>query len=122
MTLRDWFAGQALISLAAVNHGNDWGLSGKEHAPICARRAYKIADAMLRQRGVTVEGGGGRDALSALPRLWQARYVSLELLNLLALSGLWRNWCDCAARPRFNWPRFEKNPLKLHAKAKLRAA
>jgi len=53
MTLRDWFAGQALVSLATTNHGNDWGLSGKEHGPICARKAYAIADAMLAAR----EGG-----------------------------------------------------------------
>ena len=50
MTLRDWFAGQALISLDNAHHGNDWGTGGKEHGPICARKAYAIADAMLAAR------------------------------------------------------------------------
>lgn len=51
MTLRDWFAGQALVSLANEHHGNDWGPGGIEHGPRCARKAYAIADAMLAARG-----------------------------------------------------------------------
>lgn len=50
MTLRDWFAGQALIGLATTNHGNDWGTSGVRHGTICAEKAYAIADAMLKER------------------------------------------------------------------------
>lgn len=50
MTLRDWFAGQALVALANEHHGNDWGTGGVEHGPICARKAYSIADAMLAER------------------------------------------------------------------------
>jgi len=41
MSLRDWFAGQALND-ACRRHG---------HAPAAAERAYEIADAMLRARG-----------------------------------------------------------------------
>lgn len=38
MTLRDWFAGQALAYIRDVND------------KVAARRAYGIADAMLRER------------------------------------------------------------------------
>lgn len=41
MTLRDWFAGQALSSPAA-----DYHLS-----TLAARAAYELADAMLAERG-----------------------------------------------------------------------
>lgn len=51
MTLRDWFAGQALVALAAQPQGNDWGFEGKAHGPLVARKAYAIADAMLAERG-----------------------------------------------------------------------
>ncbi len=47
MSLRDWFAGQAIIGLAEINvratgfDSNLW-----------AKNAYRIADAMLAERGV----------------------------------------------------------------------
>jgi len=47
MSLRDWFAGQALFAILKA----DDGISSLRHA----REAYEIADAMLRAR--TVEGG-----------------------------------------------------------------
>jgi hypothetical protein len=51
MTLRDYFAGQALIGLARHREGDPtWVAAGVEHA---AKTAYEIADAMLRAR---VEG------------------------------------------------------------------
>ena len=50
MTLRDWFAGQALPATAGENYGNDWGKAGIDHARIAAGRAYTIADAMLEER------------------------------------------------------------------------
>jgi hypothetical protein len=56
MSLRDWFAGQALAGLAAVDHGNDWGRAGKGHGPACARMAYAIADAMLAARKERADG------------------------------------------------------------------
>ena len=42
MTLRDWFAGQALVGLAG----------GEEYSPVChmAADAYALADEMLTQR------------------------------------------------------------------------
>ncbi len=43
MSLRDWFAGQAL----AGNLGNPWS----SHEDSVASRCYKIADAMLKARG-----------------------------------------------------------------------
>lgn len=45
MTLRDWFAGQA-ISGACSPFPDDWSLSPKDHAAW----AYDIADAMLEAR------------------------------------------------------------------------
>lgn len=50
MSLRDWFAGQALATLVAQHHGNDWGVDGVRHYPICAEKAYRAADAMLEAR------------------------------------------------------------------------
>ncbi len=40
MTLRDWFAGQALVGILAANN---WGTPS-------ADEAYKVADAMLERR------------------------------------------------------------------------
>lgn len=50
MTLRDWFAGQALAWCVDQNYGNDWGKSGVKHLPHAAAKAYAIADAMLAAR------------------------------------------------------------------------
>ena len=50
MTLRDWFAGQAV---AAVYHDwNDWGTQGlpRNAGTDIAFYAYKIADAMIMER------------------------------------------------------------------------
>lgn len=46
MTLRQWYAGQALIGLAASNNGH-W--FGAQDTPEMARRAFAAADAMLAQ-------------------------------------------------------------------------
>ncbi len=46
MTLRDWFAGQALISITAGSAG--W-VSARDGGEL-AGRAYAIADAMLAER------------------------------------------------------------------------
>lgn len=51
MTLRDWFAGQVMATCFEMNHGNDWGKNGTEHAPRSARLAYAYADAMIAARG-----------------------------------------------------------------------
>jgi hypothetical protein len=46
MSLRDWFAGQALLAIAAG------GASAADAAPkTVARNAYRIADAMIEHRG-----------------------------------------------------------------------
>lgn len=47
MTLRDWFAGQALAGLAT---GCDLEITGPETAHGAAAQAYAFADAMLAQR------------------------------------------------------------------------
>ncbi len=49
MTLRDWFAGQALQGLAAgLNAQEEWhGWSSGEFA----KEAFELADAMLKERG-----------------------------------------------------------------------
>ena len=46
MTLRDYFAGQALIALYATN---DWS-AGPNSFHIDAALAYKLADEMLKER------------------------------------------------------------------------
>lgn len=45
MTLRDWFAGQALAGIMATQ----WRPSGDDVSPL-AEDAYKVADAMLAMR------------------------------------------------------------------------
>lgn len=49
MSLRDWFAGQALIAVSSRWKGNisDIDQSGQE---LSARYAYQIADAMMKER------------------------------------------------------------------------
>jgi hypothetical protein len=54
MTLRDWFAGQALCSIPLRN----WDAESKAPQQVLQEWvdcAYAIADAMLRARGVTVQ-------------------------------------------------------------------
>lgn len=49
MTLRDWFAGQALIGqLASCSLGYEY--TGADAASKCARDTYKYADAMIAAR------------------------------------------------------------------------
>lgn len=47
MTLRDWFAGQALAGLVRSDHGADGYPAWVGHA----NDAYALADAMLEARG-----------------------------------------------------------------------
>jgi hypothetical protein len=47
MTLRDWFAGQALAGMLAANPRHQSDGSPSEHA---ARASYMMADAMLAER------------------------------------------------------------------------
>ena len=62
MTLRDWFAGQALAGLLANPTVREWEAAASEQGDpdalvqVCALMAYKQADAMLAERGK----GGGR--------------------------------------------------------------
>ncbi len=48
MSLRDWFAGQALVGM--YPHARAITRPGEEASPIWARMAYAIADAMLAER------------------------------------------------------------------------
>lgn len=52
MTLRDYFAGQALAGIIAADNSpaGDW--------PLCAEHAYKAADAMLAARKGPDHGRG----------------------------------------------------------------
>lgn len=56
MTLRDWFAGQALATVInRYAYDNHAGI-GVDHLPRnCAAHAYRIADAMLKERESTNE-------------------------------------------------------------------
>ena len=49
MTLRDWFAGQALVSTMRIVTGME-SEPGEGMAQTFARRAYEMADAMLAER------------------------------------------------------------------------
>jgi len=49
MTLRDWFAGQALTSTMRLVTGHE-SEPGEGMAQTFARRAYEVADAMLEAR------------------------------------------------------------------------
>lgn len=49
MTLRDWFAGQALVSLTYWNHRLD-GKPDNRAELATAEEAYRYADAMLKAR------------------------------------------------------------------------
>jgi hypothetical protein len=50
MSLRDWFAGQAIGHLAAYSMQDGWARSGPEWRDGAASEAYKFADAMIEAR------------------------------------------------------------------------
>ena len=50
MTLRDWFAGQALVG--CIMDRASWGVNHSDKAENFARYAYDIADAMLAVREI----------------------------------------------------------------------
>lgn len=52
MSLRDWFAGQALSGMAGRDH---WGPALPER---CAQEAYELADAMLKLRQKDIDRRG----------------------------------------------------------------
>jgi hypothetical protein len=49
MTLRDWFAGQAMPALLETC-GYDTREKGENYADYIARKSYEIADAMMAER------------------------------------------------------------------------
>lgn len=49
MSLRDWFAGQALTGVMEVCL-HDAQIDGETRAEMFARKAYQIADAMIKER------------------------------------------------------------------------
>ena len=50
MSLRDWFAGQALIAVMNRMHEDIQNLGSKTFPPNVSTHAYRIADAMLAAR------------------------------------------------------------------------
>jgi hypothetical protein len=50
MTLRDWFAGQALSSGVLEKEAAPAAFTGQYAEKYIAERAYKLADAMLKAR------------------------------------------------------------------------
>jgi len=54
MSLRDWFAGQALASTLASFSGNNWHNPNDYQVSQFAETAYRCADAMLKVRGLKV--------------------------------------------------------------------
>jgi hypothetical protein len=50
MTLRDWFAGQALASVIPTCNMEDIREDDKTKEMLFARKVYRIADAMLKAR------------------------------------------------------------------------
>lgn len=50
MTLRDWFAGQALVAIVQTCK-DDFREVGEDFPQMFARKAYACADAMLEARG-----------------------------------------------------------------------
>lgn len=59
LTLRDWFAGQALNTLCSLANESDYEdlPNAKAKAERLARSAYNIADAMLADRTRKLQGG-----------------------------------------------------------------
>lgn len=53
MSLRDYFAGQAIGHISAYAMADQWGKSGPEWRFAAAQEAYKFADAMLEARKTT---------------------------------------------------------------------
>jgi len=54
MTLRDWFAGQAVIGIANLWKGN-MGDFDNQAADRTAKAAYRMADAMLEARALLLQ-------------------------------------------------------------------
>lgn len=50
MTLRDWFAGQALPAVIRICVNDTLARTGKTYEQYCAEQAHKMADAMLAER------------------------------------------------------------------------
>ena len=50
MSLRDWFAGQALVGFTAHPDCGSVGEGFEETTECCVREAYALADAMLKAR------------------------------------------------------------------------
>jgi hypothetical protein len=50
MTLRDWFAGQALGDITSHSMRDEWARSGPEWRDAVALECYKFADAMIEAR------------------------------------------------------------------------
>lgn len=50
MSLRDWFAGQALVGCLVASAYNGWGEPNEYQAAQAAKNAGMVADAMLEAR------------------------------------------------------------------------
>lgn len=50
MSLRDWFAGQALAGITSPERRGDGGALSSNHTTNIAKEAYALADAMMKAR------------------------------------------------------------------------
>lgn len=58
MSLRDWFAGQALAGALAADPDAPEGTTEQQDADAISAAAYLFADAMLKARARNEQGGG----------------------------------------------------------------
>jgi len=50
-SLRDYFAGQALVGYLQASAQHGWSEPNEYQASVAAKNAYMVADAMLKERG-----------------------------------------------------------------------
>ena len=100
MSLRDWFAGQALSSIPLRSW--DYLSSGDDKVKAWATLAYAVADAMLAARSPAPEGGPQSDSRDELLR--EAVQVIRGFQG--ALDNLWCNYLELAVGGPAAWDEY----------------